>query len=60
LIRSDDAKPRGGERVDLMPPADPEIGKAMKQDDRRALNRSRLDHMEAQAANFEEQMFGSR
>jgi len=36
-VRSDDAEPRRRERCDLQPPAVPELGEAVQQDDQRPL-----------------------
>jgi hypothetical protein len=36
-VRRDDAEPRFGERVDLQPPAVPELGEAVQQHDQRPL-----------------------
>ena len=50
LVRRDDAQSGGGERPELMPPAVPELRKAVQQDRRPALGRAGFDDMQVKLA----------
>ena len=50
LVRRDDAQSGGGEGPELMPPAVPELRKAVQQDRRPALRRARFDDMQVKLA----------
>src|SRR5215207_9593572 len=50
LVRRDDAQSGGGERPKLMPPAVPELRKAVQQDPRPALGRAGFDDMQVERA----------
>ena len=50
LVRRDDAQSGGGERPELMPPAVPELRKAVQQDRRRAVRRAGFDDMQVKRA----------
>lgn len=53
LVGNDDAISGGGERRDLPGPADPEVGKTVKEDDGTSIGRSGLDNMQAKVSGMD-------